>query len=195
MGPTFGRHTVADEMNGRMASIVIVLALLGCSHEMEFTETSVWWVPILTYESNDDYEMTIRLLAEKGIYPIFIGGRGTRVWVPFERYQEASDLLRTARFTGKKWLHTIVGGPRPGAPLERQDPGQDYWGNIGTFRKAEVEESTLIKILNEAGCEAGIVTYGTRPDVATIFVPTVQAAVARKTLASSPFAQKIRLNY
>lgn len=140
----------------------------------------------------------MRLLEVNGIMQIYVGDRSQRMTVAFERHREAEEILEATPFAAKLRIHRILGGPRPGASLPRTrpgGPGETRWENIGTFKNSDLGPSKIMAFLNEAGCEAGLVTYGTVPGYTTIYVPFIQADGARKALRSSSLAESIRINY
>jgi hypothetical protein len=181
-----------------ISAILSFTAVIGCSKEVQRTETSVWWAPLVTF-SDSESELTPKvflLLAEKGIDPPFIGGHGQRFWAPIERHPEAVALLKAAPYAGKLRIHLIEGGPRPGAKLARRGPadGND-WTALAGFKKGEVNGAEVIRLLNNTDCEVGLVTFGTHPENTSIWVPSNQEAAAKSALKSSPFTERLRYDH
>ena len=174
----------------------LVLLAAACAAPPKVPDVSVWWAPLVTCdERRVPNETLVQLLAEKDIQCILVGDRPQRISVAFERHAEAVALLKAAPVAAQLRIHEIQGGPRSGAPLRRTPPDdtQNRWIEVARFKAGAVDPAEVLKVIQHARGEAGIVTGGTNPDGSSVMVPEQHAVWARQALRASPLRKTVEI--
>lgn len=168
----------------KVALTVVMAGVIGCSKESPATNRSVWWVPVVSWHDPSLDRKVPMLLADNGIPYFLVGSRGSRIRVPYERHQQAIDLLRGAPFARNLEIHTVLAGPRAGAnlPLLGIESEDISWTEILSFDPSELRVARLRDLLNTKGIECGAVSYAWEPKNAHLYVPPEEEGIARSVL-------------
>jgi hypothetical protein len=158
------------------------------------TSRSVWWAPVVAWNDPSLDNKIFKLLADKGIEFIFVGSRGMRIRVPYERHQEATNILRGAAIAEHLKIHAVLVGPRTGAVLPMLGPesGDAGWTELMSFTLSELPAARLQEVLNGKGIECGVVSFSWDPKSAHLFVPPGADAMARSALKEASIEGDIK---